>query len=280
MGDWGHATVREHLGLKWRPLHGEWSQETSGVFGNKGATLMRLSQIGFQVPPGISVSSASLAATLVDTFVDDLPPVDTGPWAVRSSSLSEDGMSRAFPGIFKTVLGVSDPNLLAGALLEVGTPPGADILRTYSNDALDVDRIPAIIQTIPHPTSSGVLFTRDPISLDDSVVINSSWGLGRTVVDGLITPDEFRVRPSGQVERAISSSKSEATDQFGRSLPLDPARWGEPSLSNDQASEIAALGRDIERALGSPQDIEWLLDANGAFWIVQARPITTPVSLL
>ena len=56
-----------------------------------------------------------------------------------------------------------------------------------------------VVQSLLEPDSAGVMFTRNPVTGDDELMIEASWGLGEAVVAGLVIPDNFRIARSGEV---------------------------------------------------------------------------------
>src|SRR5262249_13109678 len=110
-------------------------------------------------------------------------------------------------------------------------------------------------------------------------VIDASPGLGEAVVSGAVNPDHFVVDTQGKriIERRIGDKRMAV-----RSLPGGgtervelPAGGQAACLSDEQVLNLAALGGKVEAYYGAPQDTEWAIDASGAVWLTQARPITT-----
>jgi len=262
--------------FSWCQLSSSWDTSAAGTYGNKSANLMRLVTNGFRVPPGVCLSSASHAAEPVirAELVEALSQIPS-PWAVRSSSLTEDTHRRAFPGIYNTVLGVKSLEGAIGALRRVGSAPDAEVLRAYSPGDATPIRIPALIQTIFDPRAAGVLFTSNPISLSDSLLINACWGLGAPVVNGTVTPDQFEVDRTGTVLSSLIAIKNTAVDSFGNSLDLPSSQSRAPCLSPRELASLSQIAIKVERLMKAPQDIEWMQDQRGLFWLVQTRPITT-----
>lgn len=111
-----------------------------------------------------------------------------------------------------------------------------------------------IVQRMVRAESAGVMFTADPVSGDRTVVaIEACAGSGEALVSGAIDAEAFKLRYGEIFEGA------------GRVSRL---------LNDEQVRALAEIGRRIEAHFASPQDIEWCL-LNGAFQIVQSRPITT-----
>src|SRR4029077_20696810 len=135
-----------------------------------------------------------------------------------------------------------------------------------------------VVQRMILPDASGILFTADPITgRRKTVCIDASFGLGEALVTGLVTADLYRVR-AGAIATKRVSRKALAI----RPLPdggtvteaLPPEEQERQALPDDRILELAGQGLRIEGHYGREQDIEWCL-ADGKFFIVQARPITS-----
>ncbi|HEX2149694.1 MAG TPA: PEP/pyruvate-binding domain-containing protein, partial [Actinomycetota bacterium] len=93
------------------------------------------------------------------------------------------------------------------------------------------------------------------------------------------SPDSFTLsRSTGKVAESRLGSKKLMTlvsenEPGSRVVESDPAKRTTPAVSTEEAERIFALGMEIEKLTGQPQDIEWALDASG-LWILQARPQT------
>lgn len=206
------------------------------------------------------------------------------PVAVRSSATAEDSASASFAGMQRTLLNVRGP----GALLEAVRECWASLFgaRTIYYRArrgfplVDI-AIAVVVQAQIEAVVSGVMFTVNPASgARDELVIEAAPGLGEAVVSGSVSPDRFvvakdppaiRAREIARKERAVEPLPGGGTRVVG--LAGDRAR--EPSLSDEQALELAGLGIRVEEHYGAPQDTEWAIDAEGKVWMLQARPVTT-----
>jgi pyruvate,water dikinase len=108
-------------------------------------------------------------------------------------------------------------------------------------------------------------------------MISAAWGLGEAVVGGLVTPDSIVVdKASGQVIERQTADKQVLTARINggtEEQPVPDALRRAPVLGDKAAAELVQLSVQIEALYGMPMDIEWAL-ADGAFAIVQARPIT------
>ncbi|PID54498.1 MAG: hypothetical protein CSB46_02245 [Micrococcales bacterium] len=128
--------------------------------------------------------------------------------------------------------------------------------------------------------TAGVLFTRNPVTGDESTMLaSSSYGLGESVVAALVTPDTFSL---SRGPRAVSSreigSKQTRIDQVpgGGTITTDvPERdRARQSLTDTQLLRLLALGERVEAHYQVGQDIEWAF-AGDELYLLQARPITT-----
>lgn len=131
--------------------------------------------------------------------------------------------------------------------------------------------------------ASGVMFTDNPLTTaTDETVISSSWGLGESVVSGIILPDTFtlktggilriKVRTTGAKELRIPRDPSK--DQGTVTEPNTEAEQSGLSLTDDQVIQLARLGRCVQEHYDSfPQDIGWAME-NGKFYMFQSGPIT------
>src|SRR5262249_12029554 len=120
--------------------------------------------------------------------------------------------------------------------------------------------------------------TADPISgRRKTVCIDASFGLGEALVAGLVTADLYRVR-AGAIATKRVSRKAIAIrplpDGGTETQRLSPEEQELQTLPDGRLLELAGLGVRVEEHYGREQDIEWCL-ADGKFFIVQARPITS-----
>ena len=201
--------------------------------------------------------------------------------AVRSSATAEDLPSASFAGQQDTYLNVVGP----AAILEHVSRCWASLFteravtyRLRNGVGHRKVRMAVVVQQMIFPQAAGVLFTADPVTSSRKVAsVEASFGLGESLVSGLVTADGYKVRDGEIVaktivtkRRAIHASSAGGTQE----VAVEPERQEQPVLTDAQVVRLAQLGRRIEAHLGRPQDIEWCLAGDG-FHIVQARPITT-----
>ena len=223
--------------------------------------------------------------------LDETPKVSV---AVRSSATAEDLPDASFAGQQETVLNVSGLANLLKATKEVFASLYNDRAIAYrvhkgfshADVALSVGVQRMVRSDLG---AAGVMFTLDTESGFDQVVfITSAYGLGETVVQGAVNPDEFYVykpnvaagRPAIlRKERGTKAQKMIFSDAHaGRSVttldvPVEDQRRF--SITDAEAEELARYALIIERHYGRAMDIEWGRDGiDGKLYILQARPET------
>jgi len=135
--------------------------------------------------------------------------------------------------------------------------------------------IAIVVQSLVEADAAGVLFTVDVASgRRDRMLIDSAWGLGESVVSGAVNPDHFVLdKATGAVVEQHLADKAVMRSSAGP-LAVAEERRRAPSLTVEQAREIASHGKRLEEMFGCPQDIEWAI-ASGRLYLLQSRPITT-----
>lgn len=215
--------------------------------------------------------------------------------AVRSSATAEDLPDASFAGQQETFLNIRGLDNVKDAMKHVFASLYNDraiSYRVHKGFAHDVVALSAGVQRMVRSDmgAAGVMFTIDTESgFEDVVFITASYGLGETVVQGAVNPDEFYVhkptlkagRPA-VLRKTMGSKliKMEFTDasQAGRSVKtvdVEPALRKAFSISDAEVAELAQYALIIEKHYGRPMDIEWGRDGvDGKLYILQARPET------
>ena len=215
--------------------------------------------------------------------------------AVRSSATAEDLPDASFAGQQETFLNIRGLDNVKDAIKHVFASLYNDraiSYRVHKGFAHDVVALSAGIQRMVRSDTgaAGVMFTIDTESgFEDVVFVTSSYGLGETVVQGAVNPDEFYVhkptlkggRPA-ILRKTLGSKliKMEFTDasQAGRSVrtvDVDAAARKQFSITDAEVEELAQYALIIEKHYGRPMDIEWGRDGeDGKLYILQARPET------
>ena len=214
--------------------------------------------------------------------------------AVRSSATAEDLPEASFAGQQETILNVEGLDATLSAIRVVFSSLFNDraiSYRVHQNfDHADV-ALSAGIQLMARSDrgSSGVMFTLDTESgFRDVVFITASYGLGETVVQGAVNPDEFYVYKPGLSQdnqailrrnlgaKAIKMIYADKTaDATVQTVGVDEEERRRFSISDDDAKKLAQQAMTIEQHYGRPMDIEWAKDGvTGDLFILQARPET------
>ncbi|SIT32186.1 phosphoenolpyruvate synthase [Achromobacter sp. MFA1 R4] len=218
-----------------------------------------------------------------------------GSFAVRSSATAEDLPDASFAGqqeTFLNVVGIDDVLDKIRHVFASLYNDRAISYRVHKGYAHADVALSAGIQRMVRSDkgSAGVMFTIDTESgFQDVVFITSSYGLGETVVQGAVNPDEFYVfKPTlaqGHypiVGRRIGSKlikmefdPERPEGRAVRTVDVPVSERNRYSLTDDEVNELARYAVIIEKHYGRPMDIEWGRDGvDGKIYILQARPET------
>jgi pyruvate, water dikinase len=214
--------------------------------------------------------------------------------AVRSSATAEDLPEASFAGQQETFLNVRGEEHLLSCVHEVYASLFNDRAIAYRvHNKFDHSAV-ALSVGIQHMVrsdlgSAGVMFTLDTDSgFRDVVFITSAYGLGETVVQGAVNPDEYYVyKPALRAGRRAIVRKNlggkalkmiygePGSKERVRTVDVAPADRSRFSLSEADIASLAKQALIIEEHYGTPMDIEWGKDgATGKIYILQARPET------
>ncbi len=229
----------------------------------------------------------AVTAAYEKMFVDGRPPAV----AVRSSATAEDLPDASFAGQQETYLNVTGTAEVLRHIRLVFASLYNDRAIAYRvHQGFDHDDVAlsAGVQRMVRSDlgSAGVMFTLDTESgFRDVVFITASYGLGETVVQGAVNPDEFHVhkenlragRPAVLRRNLGSKAIRMVRDREGgvKTEPVPEDLRHRFALSDAQVEELAGYALIIEEHYGQPMDIEWALDGEeGRLYILQARPET------
>ena len=213
------------------------------------------------------------------------------PTAVRSSATGEDAADASFAGIFDTYLGVSGTAPILAAVRacwgSLFTPRALAYRLRHGISHLDMPIAVGVIELV-HARASGVAFSLHPVTgKTDRIVLETSWGWGEALVQGLVDPDHVEVGKSdGRVltyrvaHKAVVSAFDYAAGRVGQ-MAMPALLADRRVLDDEQIGAVVDAVRRIERMYGRPVDVEWVLDrhrrAGEPICVVQARPVTIPV---
>jgi phosphohistidine swiveling domain-containing protein len=230
------------------------------VAGGKAAALAIAARAGLPVVDGLVVpvgtpldapgAATALAGELRSRF-------GSAPLAARSSSPSEDAAESSMAGQFETVLDLDGEAALASALVEVA---GSGVAAATRLGLAEAPPVAVLVQPMVRGIG-GVAFGVDPVTgrRDRRVVVCSSEGPDAVV--------------SGRVPGV-----SHLLDETGRVLEVDdPAHDRDGLLGRRRCREVAEMVGRCAEVFGSPQDVEFVIDGEGALRLLQSRPVTTQV---
>lgn len=260
----------------------------TALFGSKAVGLGEAARHGLAVSPGVALSGdlveavASRDAKAIEKLAAGIAGL-APPFAVRSSAVDEDGAAASFAGQHLTVLNVHAAADVPDAVREVWWSANSDAAITYRQRVGLFTRpsVGVVVQTLLDPEVAGVMFTEHPVTGADERLIEANWGLGETVVAGLVVPDHFRLDRSGQVLERKPGHKRIAI----RALPnggtyeqaVAPALVRQLCLDDAQLGALGALALQCEQVWGPRRDIEWAIQG-GTLYLLQCRTVTTSAS--
>ena len=270
------------------------TEDDLSLVGGKALNLGKLTQAGFNVPPGFCVTTEAFSSSVKglseqnpENIIDlTLHPniieaihraretLNRGKVAVRSSATAEDGQDASFAGQQDTFLNIKDDELvhcIKKCWSSLWSERAINYRKTkgIQDDGLSMA---VVVQEMCAADVSGVLFTVSPY--DENVcIVESNWGLGESVVSGSITPDSFQItRKTGEILKKDIASKKEMITEVGvQGIPEKKQRT--QSLSDNQLIKLYQLGLQVENLYDQPMDVEWGL-AGDTIVLLQARPIT------
>lgn len=231
--------------------------------GGKARGLVRLMQLGLNVPPAFVVTRAS-ACELPD-FERRCAELATDRFAIRSSMEEEDGGTHSFAGQFKTFLHIEGIDAARKAIADCFASAQSVRSAEYGHRRAGGDQTFAqdmhaavIVQRMVRARKAGVLFTADPVTqFRDRIVIEAVPGFADRLVGGLQNAAVVL-----QVSRA------------GKILQIGGAS-AESCLTSGEIEALVAQALRAEAAQGAALDLEWAIDEDGVLHWLQMRPITT-----
>ena len=208
--------------------------------------------------------------------------------AVRSSATAEDLPDASFAGQQETFLNIRGADDLLNKVVKCWSSlftPRAIFYRNEKGFAHEKVFISVGVQKMVNSRAAGVMFTINPITGDnEEIMIEGNFGLGETVVSGVVNPDNYLVDKKTVTikERRIAKKTVQylRDPKTGSTIHLDipENKQKVPCVSDEEVFKLAELAKRIERHYGKAMDIEWAIDQDLPFpenmFIVQARPET------
>ena len=207
-------------------------------------------------------------------------------FAVRSSSVGEDGNVASIAGQLETFLGVKELNDITDAVRKCWASSVAFQFVEYrrQNGQNLTEDMGVVIQEMVDADCAGVMFTNDPVRHDETrIIINAALGLGESVVSGKVSPDVIIVKRSGEnvldIEKNVVGEKEIRIEQEWegkggtKTLPNTKSDKENLCLAQDEIKQLCEKGIQVEKNMGMAQDIEWAI-SKGSIYILQTRPVT------
>lgn len=213
----------------------------------------------------------------IDVDIDDVVV------AIRSSATAEDLPDASFAGqqdTYLNITGIDDVLLNVRKCWASLFEARAIFYRAENNFDHSKVLIAVVVQQMVNSEKSGVMFTVDPSTGAEEMVIEGAWGLGEGVVSGTVTPDTCRY---DKVNDEVKSYKINTKKTMFKKDPdtgvtvqveVPDNLKDKQVLEQNDLDQLTTLGRRIQKHYGTPMDTEWGIE-NGKVYMLQARPITT-----
>lgn len=205
-------------------------------------------------------------------------------FAVRSSSPEEDLEGASFAGAYESILGVIRANIINTIRMVFASALDSRVFlyKEEKGFSRKNPHIAIIIQKQIASEKAGVAFTINPINNSyDEAVINANFGLGESVVSGLVSPDRYIInKNTGEIIEQVAGKK-----EIIIHVKQDGGTWQEKNvnnmvlcLSNKDLEQLHSMLKKVEEYYQKPMDTEWAF-SNGVLFLLQARPITAYIPL-
>lgn len=202
--------------------------------------------------------------------------------AVRSSATAEDSSVASWAGELETYLNTTREHYLENVKkcwASLFSPRA--IFYRIENTLEDAEvHVAVVVQKMVNSESAGVCFTVHPVTQDrNQMIIEACFGLGESLVSGLITPDSYIVAKDSLtiMESYVSRQVTKimrGMDGQNQTISLSEEEGSRQKVSQQTVIEVAQCAKKIEVHYGFPVDIEWAFE-EGVVYMTQARPITT-----
>lgn len=233
------------------------------------------------------ILNAPMPPELVSEIKEAYRKLGKGLVAVRSSATAEDLPEASFAGQQRTFLNVEGEEEVVAAVqgcwASLFEPRAIFYREQHGFDHFKVG-IAVPVQKMVQSQASGVMFTLEPVTSDQSkIIIEAVFGLGEAIVGGEVDPDLYIVdkeelkintKKIGTQEWKLVRNPAGGDQDPNTRVPLPPSSQSQQKISDAHIIELAKLGKQIEEHYQFPQDIEWAIEDNQVF-IVQTRPVTT-----
>lgn len=255
------------------------------VHGGKATQLGAAIRAGLCVPEGFALDTVFVDA-IASGYSGALAELGRicaqvpGQLAVRSSAIGEDSAGASFAGQHATILNVAGPEAVMDAVMAVWLSARTESAMAYRQRVgADMDvRMGVVIQRLVAADVAGVLFTCNPMTGNDELVVEAAWGLGEAVVQGLVIPDSFRMDRAGRVLESRAGFKDIMVKRMPEGRTCTEAVAAHlvefPCLDAEKLAVLKELVVRCDSVFGTgPHDIEWALEGE-TLYLLQLRPVT------
>lgn len=253
------------------------------VYGGKAAQLALATRAGLPVPRGVALPWSLVDAVAAgDPAAADALGAASGLGefvAVRSSAVGEDSDEASFAGQHASLLNVPLDDLAAAVAGVRGSVHSAAALAYRDRVGMaGAPRAGVVVQEMVDADVAGVAFHPHPVTGADEIVVECAWGLGESVVGGLVVPDLVRLSAQGEVLERRSGVKDRvivpAAEGGTTQRDVDPDRAAAWCLTPGQLASLCDLTSGCREVFGGSQDLEWAF-AGETLWLLQRRTITS-----
>jgi pyruvate, water dikinase len=255
------------------------------TFGGKAVQLGAGIRAGLPVPDGVALAAEFVQAVArgderARAHLEEVCAGLTGPLAVRSSAIGEDSAAASFAGQHATFLNVRGVAAAAEAVEGIWRSAWSKSALAYRRrvGADGSVRMGVVVQRLVAADVAGVMFTRNPVTGVDELVIEASWGLGEAIVQGVVIPDLYTVACNGEVLARTPGTKQVAirpwADGDTRREPVEPELVETLCLADADLHGLFELAARCEDVFGpGPHDVEWAIEGE-VLHLLQRRPVT------
>lgn len=275
--------------MRYIGMFSEISRQQSHIYGGKAASLGDLYQAGIPVPNGFGISIEAHREFRDSAFSNEFrselsqafASLNTERVAVRSSAIAEDASDASWAGQLETYLNTPEDQLET-MIRQCWHSIESEHVQVYAADkelGRDSLLVGVAVQCMVNSEAAGVMFTVNPVNKNpDQLMIEGAYGLGETVVQGIVAPDNYIVDKQhmyvSEFNIQVKQKMMVFKDQQNIIVDVPEAIADRAILREEAVIELVKIGVQVEEYFHAPQDIEWAF-VSGEFFIVQSRPITT-----
>ena len=260
------------------------------VVGGKAINLAHLINAGFNVPGGFVVTTHAfrharqdvekMPADLAGAIEAAYEAMGSPTVAVRSSATAEDLDDASMAGQYETYLDLQGADAVLDAVVKCWESIDSDRIRAYLKEH-DISpegvAMAVVVQALVPADKAGVLFTANPqTGSRHELLLEANWGLGETVVSGMVQPDTLVLdRATGALRSCVIADKQSYLAPGSDGVAPVPQEKRETGcLNSKDVLELWKLGLKVMDHFDSPQDIEWAI-VDGCVYLLQSRSVTT-----